>query len=208
MAPDDLDADAAAAVSPDEFDELFAANYERLVRALTVISGSREAAADAVQEAFVKAHLRWGRVARLEDPVSERLSTVDAAWLHIEDATNLMQITGLVWFVMGLVCKVLNLVPRHREIVASILGEDIAPVATVAIGLGEIAIAVWIWSGRFPRLVAVLQMGLVGVMNVLEFFLAPGLLMWGHWNALFAALFIAFVGWQEFVLRPRAEART
>jgi RNA polymerase sigma-70 factor (ECF subfamily) len=52
-----------------EFDALFAAHYDRLVRALTLVAGDREAAADAVQEAFVKAHLRWRRVGRYDDPI-------------------------------------------------------------------------------------------------------------------------------------------
>lgn len=30
--------------------------------------------------------------------MSERMSMIDAAWLHMEDPTNLMQITGLLWF--------------------------------------------------------------------------------------------------------------
>jgi RNA polymerase sigma-70 factor, ECF subfamily len=54
--------------APSDFDELFRAHYDRLVRSLTVVSGDRERAADAVQEAFVKAHLRWRRVGRLDDP--------------------------------------------------------------------------------------------------------------------------------------------
>ncbi len=52
-----------------DFDQAFVDHYERLVRALTVVAGDREAAADAVQEAFVKAHLRWGRISRYDDPV-------------------------------------------------------------------------------------------------------------------------------------------
>lgn len=52
-----------------EFDVLFAEHYERLVRALTLIAGDAETAADAVQEAFVKAHLRWRRISRYEDPI-------------------------------------------------------------------------------------------------------------------------------------------
>ncbi len=48
---------------------LFRAHYGRLVRALTLVSGNREQAADAVQEAFVKAHLHWRRVSRYDDPV-------------------------------------------------------------------------------------------------------------------------------------------
>jgi RNA polymerase sigma-70 factor (ECF subfamily) len=53
----------------ENLDALFRAHYSRLVRALTVVAGDREVAADAVQEAFVKAHLRWRRVQRYEDPV-------------------------------------------------------------------------------------------------------------------------------------------
>lgn len=52
-----------------EFDAVFEAHYQRLVRALTVVAGDAETAADAVQEAFVKAHLRWRRISRYDDPV-------------------------------------------------------------------------------------------------------------------------------------------
>lgn len=53
----------------DDLDSLFRAHYARLVRTLTLVSGDRESAADAVQEAFVAAHLRWRRVQRYDDPV-------------------------------------------------------------------------------------------------------------------------------------------
>lgn len=52
-----------------EFDTLFRAHYPRLVQALTIVCGSTEMAADCVQEAFVRAHQRWGKVGRYEDPV-------------------------------------------------------------------------------------------------------------------------------------------
>lgn len=52
-----------------DFDVIFDAHYQRLVRALTVVAGDAETAADAVQEAFVKAHLRWRRISRYDDPV-------------------------------------------------------------------------------------------------------------------------------------------
>jgi RNA polymerase sigma-70 factor (ECF subfamily) len=57
------------AVGTETIEALFRSHYGRLVRALTLVSGSREAASDAVQEAFVKAYLHWGRVGRYDDPV-------------------------------------------------------------------------------------------------------------------------------------------
>ena len=65
-------APAGAPIEPDpddDFDAMFRAHYDRLVRALTIVSGDRETAADAVQEAFVRAHLRWRRIRHYEDPV-------------------------------------------------------------------------------------------------------------------------------------------
>jgi len=53
----------------DDIETLFRAHYGRLVRALTLVAGSQDAAADAVQEAFVKAHLHWRRIQRYDDPV-------------------------------------------------------------------------------------------------------------------------------------------
>ena len=58
----------AVSVVPD-VEDVFRAHYGRLVRALTLASGDREVAADAVQEAFVKAHVRWRKVSRMDDPV-------------------------------------------------------------------------------------------------------------------------------------------
>ena len=52
-------------VAGEEFDELFDREYTRLVRALR---NADDDATDAVQEAFVQAFARWGRVSRLDDP--------------------------------------------------------------------------------------------------------------------------------------------
>ncbi len=60
---------ATVATTGDDLESLFRAHYARLVRALAVVAGSQEAAADAVQEAFVKAHLHWRRIRRYDDPV-------------------------------------------------------------------------------------------------------------------------------------------
>jgi hypothetical protein len=97
-----------------------------------------------------------------------------------------------VWFVNGLV-KVLNLVPRHQQVVGRILGNEYARTFTVLIGLAEIAMAVWIVSGIRPRLNAILQIVVVAAMNILEFILVPDLLLWGKFNAVFAFLFIVLI---------------
>jgi hypothetical protein len=98
-----------------------------------------------------------------------------------------------VWLVNGLFCKVLNLVPRHRQIVARILGNTYARLITKAIGFSEIAMAAWIVSGFLPKLNAIVQIAIIATMNLLEFILAPDLLLWGRFNALFAFLFILLI---------------
>lgn len=105
----------------------------------------------------------------------------------------LTYLIAAVWLVNGLFCKVLNLVTRHRQIVARIIGDTYARSMTRAIGLAEIAMAVWIVSGFLPVLNAIVQMAIIAAMNLLEFILAPDLLLWGRYNALFALLFILFI---------------
>jgi hypothetical protein len=118
----------------------------------------------------------------------------------------LTYLIALVWLANGLLCKVLGLVPRHAAIVARILGPAYAGPLTRLIGLAEIGLAVWIVSGLYRRRCVVSQMLLVAVMNALEAWLAPDLLLWGRANALFASLFIALLYNYEFVL-PRPSSR-
>lgn len=54
--------------SSDDFDAFFVANYDDLHRALTAAFGDSERAAEAVQDAFMRAYGRWGRVRRLDSP--------------------------------------------------------------------------------------------------------------------------------------------
>ena len=108
-----------------------------------------------------------------------------------------------VWITNGLFCKVLNLVPRHQEIVGRILGYDHAKILTVLIGISEIAMAVWILSGVYSKLNALVQILIVACMNALEFILAPDLLLWGRFNAFFALLFMLLIFYNEFRLNRK-----
>ena len=102
------------------------------------------------------------------------------------------------WMVNGLVCKVLNLVPRHQEIVERILSISNARFVTVLIGFGEIVMMAWIISGIRKRLNVLTQILLIAAMNTLEFFLAPDLLLWGRANAVFALAFIILIYCNEW----------
>lgn len=107
-----------------------------------------------------------------------------------------------VWLANGLFCKVLNLVPRHQQIVARIIGDSHAGLFTRLIGISETMMAIWIISGWWPRLNAITQMVIIAAMNTLEFFLAPDLLLWGRFNAVFAFLFILLIYYNEFSKEP------
>jgi hypothetical protein len=109
----------------------------------------------------------------------------------------------MVWLLNGLVFKVLDLVPRHQQIVASILGYEYARQFTILIGIAEVVMAAWVLSRFRSGLCAIAQITLVATMNVLEFILVPELLLWGRLNALFALLFIGVVAYAEFVLHAK-----
>ncbi len=103
-----------------------------------------------------------------------------------------------VWITNGLFCKVLNLAPRHQQIVGRILGNEYAGILTKLIGVSEILMAVWILSRIKSRLNAMTQIAIVATMNLIEFFIVPDLLLWGKMNSIFALLFIGLVYYQEF----------
>ncbi len=108
-----------------------------------------------------------------------------------------------VWLANGLFCKVLNLVPRHEQIVAKILGADHSRSLTVLIGLSEIVMAAWIILGYKRKLNAFTQIIVVVIMNALEFILVPELLLWGKLNSFFACLFVLVVYFNEFYLNKK-----
>ncbi len=84
---------------------------------------------------------------------------------------------GAVWIFHGLYSKLLRGIPRHRAIVARVLGERHADVATTVIGVGEIALGAWVLSGWQPVACAVVQTTALVAMNALEIALAADLLL-------------------------------
>src|SRR5690242_18784452 len=85
--------------------------------------------------------------------------------------------TACVWLVFGAVFKVLNLVPRHRMIVATVLADVMVGPITIAIGAAEATMGLWILSGISPRLCAAAQTLAIVTMNALELSLAKDLLL-------------------------------
>ncbi len=112
---------------------------------------------------------------------------------------------AIVWIINGLICKLLNLVPRHEQIVARILGKEYSRPLTILIGLSEIAMAIWILSGFKARLNAMTQIAVIAIMNTLEFILVPDLLLWGKFNSLFALLLILVIYFNEFYLNKNQQ---
>lgn len=105
---------------------------------------------------------------------------------------------ALVWFVNGLFCKILNLAPRHQEIVARILGNDYSKFLTITIGGFEILMTIWVLSRYKYKINALAQITIVITMNIIEFILASDLLLWGKVNIIFAILFSYLVYYNNF----------
>lgn len=108
-----------------------------------------------------------------------------------------------IWLINGLLCKVLNLVPRHEQIVAEILGNSFSRLLTVIIGILEIVMAIWVLSKFKPKLNSLVQIIVVATMNILEYILVPNLLLWGSWNIVFAFLFIALIFYNQFAFNKK-----
>jgi uncharacterized membrane protein YphA (DoxX/SURF4 family) len=84
---------------------------------------------------------------------------------------------GSVWVFHGLYSKLLDGIPRHRMIVARVLGDDLAVIATRAVGIAEILLGLWAFSHRWPRACAAVQTLAIVTMNTLEIARAPDLLI-------------------------------
>jgi DoxX-like family len=120
----------------------------------------------------------------------------------------LIYLIATIWLINGLFCKLLNLVPRHQQIVARFFGNEYAPLLTKIIGISEIFMAIWILSRIKTKLNAVTQIIIIAVMNMLEFLFAPDLLLWGRLNLLFAFILILVIYYNEFVLNKKTGIQT
>ena len=119
----------------------------------------------------------------------------------------LVYFVACIWFTNGLICKVLNFVPRHEAIVATILGDSFSRPITLIIGISEIIMGIWVLSKYKSKLNAIVQISVVAIMNILEFILTPELLLWGKFNSIFAFFFIVIVYLNEFVLNKSLSAK-
>lgn len=151
----------AEVVVVDDLETMFRAHYGRLVRALTLVAGSQEAAADAVQEAFVKAHLHWRRVQRYDDPVgwirrvainklrdeSRRQGRKDRA---VERLQGEVRDDGVQWSDGADAAALLAELPRQQRLAIALFYVEGLSVAEVAetLGLSDGAVRFHLHQGR------------------------------------------------------------
>jgi uncharacterized membrane protein YphA (DoxX/SURF4 family) len=110
-----------------------------------------------------------------------------------------------VWLVFGVGFKLLGLVPRHRMIVARILGDGLATPATIAIGLAETTLGLWVLSGWKPRACAAAQTVAIVTMNAIELTVARDLLLAPVLMVCANAVLLALAWWSA--LRTAAAPR-
>jgi hypothetical protein len=91
-----------------------------------------------------------------------------------------VRMVAAVWLVHGLYNKLLGGSTRHLAIVQSVpgLGGVAGERVLTAVGIGEVAIALWVLSGWRPRLCAATQTVALLSMNVVELTYARPLLLW------------------------------
>jgi hypothetical protein len=100
---------------------------------------------------------------------------------------------ALVWFVNGLFCKILNFIPRHQEIVGSILGDTYSVYLTKIIGFLELLIIVWIYSRIKTKLCTYFQISIILAMNIIELIFVKELLLFAEYNIVLAIIFCIFI---------------
>lgn len=100
-----------------------------------------------------------------------------------------------VWIFHGLYSKILNGIPRHKMIVGEILGDTVAGVAVIVIGVLEILLGCWVLSGLRRRLNATVQTLALVSMNTLEILLAREFLISAGGMVFLNLCFITLIWW-------------
>jgi len=111
-------------------------------------------------------------------------------------------VIGSVWVFHGLYSKIFNGIPRHRLIVGKILGAANAGIATKAIGLLELLLGLWTFTGWQPVGCAVVQTTAIVAMNSLEIFLARELLISAIGMVILNLGFLSLV-WHWAIFAPK-----
>jgi len=112
-------------------------------------------------------------------------------------------VIGSVWVFHGLYSKIFNGIPRHRLIVGKILGAENAGIATKAIGLLELLLGIWAFTGWQPVGCAVVQTAAIVAMNSSEIFLARALLISAAGMVILNLVFLSLVWhWAMFAPKP------
>jgi len=100
-----------------------------------------------------------------------------------------------VWIFHGLFSKILDGIPRHKQIVGKILGEEFADAATIAIGVLEILLGCWVLTGLKKRLCAAVMTTALVSMNTLEIIIARELLISAAGMVALNLIFITIIWW-------------
>jgi hypothetical protein len=101
---------------------------------------------------------------------------------------------ALVWLVFGLLFKALDAVPRHRQIVVQVVGQERARAILWLVAVGEIGLGLWMLEGRLLPLCMAAQTLLIVAMNFLELRRARHLLLSPIGMVCANALFLS-LGW-------------
>lgn len=112
-------------------------------------------------------------------------------------------IIGSVWVFHGLYSKIFNGIPRHRLIVGRVLESRFAGVATKTIGLMEVLLGLWVFSGWERVGCATVQTLALFGMNALEIILARDLLISALGMVILNLGFLTLI-WNWALFTPKA----
>jgi len=108
--------------------------------------------------------------------------------------TWLRCVIALVWLVFGGLFKALGALPRHRRIIARVVGEARAGPVLWLVAIGEVSLGLWMLYGRALVPCVALQSVALVAMNALELRFARDLLLYPR-AMLVANVALLAAGW-------------